>query len=237
MPHDRRHADVKDISFFGETFFRNRSVKFGIKTDDRRRHMYVIGKTGMGKTTLLENMVIDDIRAGRGVAVVDPHGEFAEKMLNFVPKERVEDVIYFNPSDLNHPIAFNAVEAVAPEYRHLITDGLVGVFQKLWAETWGPRLEYVLRNAILALLEVPDSTLFGFMRILVDKEYRKSVIDILKDPVVKAFWVNEFARYPDRFMAEAISPIQNKVGQFLTNHLIRNIVGQSTTSIDLREVM
>src|SRR3989344_4400558 len=228
---------MDEVVPFGETNFRNRKQKFGIKTDDRRRHVYVIGKTGMGKTTLLENLVIDDIQAGRGVAVVDPHGEFAEKILDFVPANRLHDVIYFNPADIEHPIAFNVLEQVAPEHRHLITDGLVGVFQKLWAETWGPRLEYVLRNSILALLEVPDSTLLGIMRILVDKEYRKSVIDILKDPVVKAFWVNEFARYPDRFMAEAISPIQNKVGQFLTNPLIRNIVGQSTTSIDLREVM
>ncbi|OHA48464.1 MAG: hypothetical protein A2682_04075 [Candidatus Terrybacteria bacterium RIFCSPHIGHO2_01_FULL_58_15] len=228
---------MDEIVPFAETNFRNRQQRFGIKTDDRRRHMYVIGKTGMGKTTLLENMVIDDIRAGRGVAVVDPHGEFAEKMLNFVPKERVEDVIYFNPSDLNHPIAFNAVEAVAPEYRHLITDGLVGVFQKLWAETWGPRLEYVLRNAILALLEVPDSTLLGIMRILTDKEYRKWVVAQVKDPVVRGFWVDEFSKYPDRFAAEAVAPIQNKVGQFLANPLIRNIVGQTRTAFDLREAM
>jgi CxxC-x17-CxxC domain-containing protein len=199
--------------------------------------MYVIGKTGMGKTTLLENMVIDDIRSGRGVAVVDPHGEFAEKLLDFVPRERIDDVIYFNPADLEYPIAFNVIENVAPEYRHLVTDGLVGVFYKLWAESWGPRLEYVLRNAILSLLEIPDSTLLGILRILTDKEYRKWVVDQLKDPVVKAFWTQEFIKYPDRFQAEAVAPIQNKVGQFLANPLIRNIVGQTRTAFDLREAM
>ena len=222
---------------FAETNYRNKKVKFGIKEDDRRRHAYVIGKTGMGKTTLLENMVIDDMQHGKGVAVVDPHGEFAEKMLDFVPKHRIEDVIYFNPSDLEYPIAFNAIEQVPAEYRHLVTDGLVGVFEKLWAESWGPRLEYVLRNAILALLETPDSTLLGIMRILVDKAYRKLVIENLKDPVVRSFWVDEYSRYPDRFQAEAIAPIQNKVGQFLANPLIRNVVGQTTTAIDLRDVM
>ena len=161
---------------FAETNYRNKRVKFGIKQDDRRRHVYVIGKTGMGKTTLLENMVIDDIQHSKGVAVVDPHGEFAEKMLDFVPKHRIEDVIYFNPSDLEYPIAFNAIEQVPAEYRHLITDGLVGVFEKLWAESWGPRLEYVLRNAILALLETPDSTLLVIMRILVNKAYPKNFL-------------------------------------------------------------
>lgn len=228
---------MDDIVPFAETNFRNVRQRFGIKVDDRRRHFYVVGKTGMGKTTLLENMVIDDIRSGRGVAVVDPHGEFAEKILDFIPKERVEDVIYFNPADLDYPIAFNVIESVAPEYRHLITDGLVAIFHKLWAESWGPRLEYVLRNTILALLEVPDSTLLGLMRMLTDKEYRKWVVGQLKDPVVKAFWLDEFARYPDRFMAEAIAPIQNKVGQFLANPLIRNVVGQTRTAFDLRDAM
>ncbi len=228
---------MDEVVPFGQTDFRNQERVFGIKTDDRRRHMYVIGKTGMGKTTLLENMVISDMQAGRGLAVVDPHGEFAEKMLNFVPKDRIDDVVYFDPGDQDFPIAFNAIEHVDPKFRHLIADGLVGVFQKLWAETWGPRLEYVLRNAILALMEYPDSTLLGIMRILVDKEYRKAVVGNIKDPVVRSFWVDEYSRYPDKFQAEAIAPIQNKVGQFLTSPLIRNIVGQTKTSIDLRDVM
>ncbi|MFH0852511.1 MAG: type IV secretion system DNA-binding domain-containing protein [bacterium] len=226
-----------DITFFAETNFRDQRVKFGIKTADRRRHFYVIGKTGMGKTTLLENMAIQDIQSGKGIGIVDPHGEFAEKMLDFIPSNRLNDVIYFNPADLDFPIAFNVIEKVDPGHRHLVASGLVGVFKKLWAESWGPRLEYVLRNAILALLEYPGSTLLGTMRILVDKEYRKKVVEKIADPVVKAFWVDEFAKYPDRFMAEAVAPIQNKVGQFLTSPLIRNIVGQTTSSINIREAM
>ena len=157
---------MNDINLFAETNFRNQRRQFGIKTTDRRKHLYLVGKTGMGKTTLLENMAIQDIQAGRGIGVVDPHGEFAEKMLDFVPSSRINDVIYFNPADLNYPIAFNAIEKVDPEHRHLVASGLVGVFKKIWAETWGPRLEYVLRNAILALLEYPGSTLLGIMRIV-----------------------------------------------------------------------
>jgi len=228
---------MEDITLFAETNFRNQRRQFGIKTDDRRKHLYIIGKTGMGKTTLLENMAIQDIQSGRGVAIVDPHGEFAQKMLDYVPSNRINDVIYFNPADLDYPIAFNVIEQVDPEFRHLVASGLVGVFKKIWAETWGPRLEYVLRNSILALLEYPGSTLLGIMRMLVDKEYRKKVTDKIQDPVVKSFWIEEFAKYPDRFMAEAVAPIQNKVGQFLTSPLIRNIVGQTKSAIDVREVM
>ncbi|MFH1551715.1 MAG: type IV secretion system DNA-binding domain-containing protein [bacterium] len=228
---------MNDINLFAETNFRNQKSKFGIKLNDRRKHLYVVGKTGMGKTTLLENMAIQDIQSGQGVGIVDPHGEFAQKMLDFVPSNRINDVIYFNPADLDNPIAFNAVEKVGPEFRHLVASGLIGVFKKLWAESWGPRLEYVLRNAILALLEYPGSTLLGVMRMLTDKGYRKKVIETINDPVVKSFWVDEFAKYPDRFMAEAVAPIQNKVGQFLTTPLIRNIVGQTKSSIDIRKVM
>ncbi len=228
---------MSDINILAHTNFRKQEVKFGIKSKDRQRHVYVIGKTGTGKTTLLENMAIQDIQNGRGVGIVDPHGEFAQKMLDHVPSDRINDVIYFNPADLEYPIAFNFIEKVDSEYRHLVASGLVGIFKKLWAESWGPRLEYVLRNAILALLEYPESTLLGIMRMLTDKIYRNKVINNLKDPVVKAFWVDEFAKYPDRFMAEAVAPIQNKVGQFLTSSLIRNIVGQTTSTIDIRKAM
>lgn len=228
---------MSEINLFAETNFRNQRRQFGIKSYDRRRHFYVIGKTGMGKTTLLENMAIQDIQSGQGIGVVDPHGEFAQKMLDFVPSSRINDVIYFNPADLEHPIAFNVIEKVDPEHRHLVASGLVGVFKKIWAETWGPRLEYVLRNAILALLEYPGSTLLGIMRMLVDKNYRKKVIEKIEDPVVRSFWLEEFTKYPDRFMAEAVAPIQNKVGQFLTSPLIRNIVGQTKSAIDIRKAM
>lgn len=226
-----------DITVFAETTFRNHNRIFGIKTDDRRRHMYLIGKTGMGKSTVLENMIIEDIRAGRGVAVVDPHGDLAEKIIEFVPSNRVNDVIYFNPADMEYPIAFNVVEQVEPHLRHLVASGLLGVFQKLWADSWGPRLEYILRNSILAILDYPGSTLLAVTRMFADKNFRKKVIDKIQDPVVKSFWVNEFAGYADKFASEAVSPIQNKVGQFLSSSLIRNIVGQVKSSIDVREIM
>ena len=158
-----------DIAVFAQTTYRNEFKKFGIKTDDRRRHMYLIGKTGMGKSTVLENMIVDDIRAGRGVAVVDPHGDLAEKIIQYIPAERVQDVIYFNPADMDYPIAFNVVEQVDHHLQHLVASGLIGVFQKLWADSWGPRLEYILRNAILAILDFPGSTLMGVVRMLSDK--------------------------------------------------------------------
>lgn len=229
--------ELQDITVFAETNYRDTCRKFGIKRDDRRRHMYVIGKTGMGKSELLKQMVYSDIQAGHGVCVVDPHGELAESVLNFIPSNRINDVIYFDPADLEYPIAFNIMEAVDPNVRHLVASGLIGVFKKIWADSWGPRLEYVLRNAILALLDYPGSTLLGIMRLLVDKTYRKKVIEKIKDPVVRSFWIDEYSKYPDRFQAEAIAPIQNKVGQFLSNGLIRNVVGQVKSSIDLRDVM
>ncbi|TSC76986.1 MAG: hypothetical protein G01um101431_169 [Parcubacteria group bacterium Gr01-1014_31] len=225
------------IVYFGMTNFRNQKLKFGIKKDDRRRHMYLIGKTGMGKSTVLENMVVQDIINGEGVAVVDPHGDFAEKIIKYIPTSRINDVVYFNPADMDFPISLNVMESANEQHKHLTASGLVGVFKKLWADSWGPRLEYVLRNAILALLDYPGSTLLGVLRILVDKNYRKKVIAKIKDPVVRSFWVDEYSKYPDRFQAEAIAPIQNKVGQFLSTALIRNIVGQVRTSFDIREVM
>ncbi|MBN2884589.1 type IV secretion system DNA-binding domain-containing protein [Patescibacteria group bacterium] len=226
-----------EISVFAETTFRNQYKKFGIKTDDRRRHMYLIGKTGMGKSTIQENMIVGDIRAGHGLAVVDPHGDLAEKIIEYIPKERIKDVVYFNPSDMDFPIAFNVLEQVDPHLRHLVASGLLGVFQKLWADSWGPRLEYILRNAILAILDFPGSTLLGVVRMLSDKSYRKRVVANIKDPVVKAFWEKEFASYADKFASEAVSPIQNKVGQFLSSSLMRNIIGQVKSSINIREIM
>jgi len=227
----------EDITIFAETNFRNKRAKFGIKTDDRRRHMYVVGKTGMGKTVMLENMAIQDIQRGKGIAVIDPHGEFAERMLDFVPKERINDVIYFNPADLNFPIAFNTIEQVAPEYRHLIASGLMGVFKKIWPDVWSARMEYILHNSVLALLEYPGSTLLGINRLLADKDYRNKVVEKISDPTVKSFWTNEFAKYPDRFREEAVAPIQNKVGQFISAPLIRNIIGQTRTAFNIREIM
>ncbi len=228
---------MSDITLFAETNYRGQEQRFGIKKDDRRRHMYLIGKTGMGKTTMLEHLVYSDIISGNGVALVDPHGDFAEKMLDFIPSSRINDVIYFNPADIDWPIAFNVMEKVDPRYISLVASGLIGVFKKIWADSWGPRLEYLLRNTILALLEYPGSTLLGVPRMLVDKTYRAKVIKKVNDPVVKAFWTDEFSKYSSQFTVDAISPIQNKVGQFLSNPLVRNIVSQTKSAIDLRKIM
>ncbi|MBI4122913.1 MAG: type IV secretion system DNA-binding domain-containing protein [Parcubacteria group bacterium] len=226
-----------DINFFGETTFRNRRQKFGIKRDDRRRHFYVLGKTGMGKTSMLEQMIIQDIVGSEGVGFVDPHGEAAEEILHFVPKERVQDVVYFNPADMAYPIAFNVMEDVGPEFRHLVASGLMSVFKKIWPDVWSARMEYILNNAILALLESPGSTLLGVNRMLADVEYRKRVVNNIGDPVVKAFWTQEYARYTQRYEVEATAAIQNKVGQFIANPLVRNIIGQTHSTINMREIM
>lgn len=227
----------RDTTILGKTNFRNRQVDFGVKTDDRRRHIYIIGKTGTGKTTMMENMIIDDILAGRGVGLIDPHGEFVEKILNFIPEERIDDVIYFNPDDTEYPIAFNPLESVAGEHRHLVASGVMGVFKKIWPDVWSARMEYILNNTLLALLEYPESTLLGIMRMLAERDYRAKVVESLQDPVVKSFWQNEFARYTQRLEVEAVAAIQNKVGQFVSNPLIRNVLGQSHSSIDLRKAM
>lgn len=232
-PHD--HED--EVNLFAETNYRNARRKFGIKTDDRRRHVYVLGKTGMGKTTLLENMILNDINAGHGVAYVDPHGDTAERLLDFIPPERINDVVYFNPADIEFPIGFNLLEAVEEANRPLVAQGLMGVFKKIWPDVWSARMEHILNQCILSLLEYPGSTLLGINRILVDKEFRKRVVSVLKDPVVKAFWIDEYARWEDRFRNEAIAPIQNKVGQFLAATIIRNIVAQVKSTINMREIM
>lgn len=237
MNQSNNNSPPPDVTLFAKTNFRNTLRPFGIKLDDRRRHMYVVGKTGMGKTTMLENMIIQDIREGRGLAVVDPHGDLVEKVINYVPSYRVNDVVYFNPADMDHPIAFNILESIDPTHRHLVASGLISIFKKLWADSWGPRLEYILRNTILALIEYPGSTLLGVTRMLVDKVYRKKVVDHLSDPIVKAFWRDEFAAFNDKFRVEAVSPIQNKIGQYLSSSIIRNIVGQTKSTIDMREIM
>ncbi len=228
---------MSDITLIAETTFRNARRRFGIKTDDRRRHVYVVGKTGMGKTAMLENMAIQDIQNGKGMGFVDPHGEAAEGLLDFIPANRINDVVYINPADLDFPIAFNIMEQVDVEHRHLVAGGLMGVFKKIWPDVWSARMEYILNNCILALLEYPGATLLGVNRMLSDVEYRKKVVDKITDPVVKAFWVQEYSRYTQRYEVEATAAIQNKVGQFISSPLIRNIIGQVKSSIDMREIM
>ena len=228
---------MNDITPIGETTFRNQRVRFGIKPEDRRRHTYILGKTGVGKTTLIENMIIDDIQKGHGVGFLDPHGESALRILDFVPASRINDIIYFDPSDLDHPIGFNILERVGTEYRHIIASGVMSVFKKIWPDVWSARMEYILNNAVLALLEAPNSTLLGIARMLADKEYRKKVVERIADPVVKSFWGKEFVRYSQTFEVEATAAIQNKVGQFISAPVIRNIIGQVYSAIDMRKVM
>ena len=231
-------SEQKETVFLGETSFRNNKVRFGIKQDDRRRHMYVVGSTGMGKSEFLKSMAIQDIEAGRGVCFIDPHGDSADDLLDYVPENRIKDVIYFDPDDLQYPIAFNVMEGIGFDYRHLVASGLVGVFKKIWgAEAWSGRMEYILNNTILALLEYPDSTLLGINRLMSSKEYRKKVVANVTDPIVKAFWTDEFAKYADKFATEATAAIQNKVGQFASNNVIRNILGQPKSKINIRKIM
>ncbi len=226
-----------DVNFFGLANYRNQNRKFGIKLDDRRRHMYIVGKTGMGKTTLLENMVLNDIYAGHGLGYVDPHGDTAEKILNYIPANRINDVVYFNPSDLDYPIGFNILETIRPDQKHLVASGLMGVFKKIWPDVWSSRMEYILNNTILALLDFPGTTLLGINRLLADEDYRRRVVNNTQDPVVKAFWQTEFASYNDKYKQEAVAPIQNKIGQFLSASVIRNIVAQVKSRINIREIM
>lgn len=229
--------DPDKINYFAKTDARGSSVSFGIKAKDRQRHMYVIGKTGMGKSTLLENMAAQDIMNGEGMAFIDPHGSAAEVLLEYIPEHRVNDVVYFAPFDMENPIAFNVMEDVGADKRHLVVSGLMSTFKKIWVDAWSARMEYILTNALLALIEYPDTTLLSVNRMLADKKYRDQVVDHIKDPAVKAYWVDEFANYTERFAADALPAIQNKIGQFTGNPLIRNIIGQTKSSFDIREMM
>jgi hypothetical protein len=229
--------DPNRVTTFANADSRNRNVEFGIKAKDRTRHVYVIGKTGMGKSTLLENMAVQDIANGEGMAFIDPHGKTAELLLNYVPEHRIKDVLYFAPFDMEHPISFNVLEDVGYDKRHLVVSGLMSTFKKIWVDAWSARMEYILSNTLLALLETPGTTLLGVNRMLADKDYRNKIVANIKDASVKSFWVDEFAKYTDRFAAEATPAIQNKIGQFTSNPLIRNIIGQSKSSFDLRKMM
>jgi hypothetical protein len=244
--------DANKITYFAETNSRGKPLPFGIKRRDRARHMYVIGKTGMGKSTMLENMAIQDIRNGEGMAFIDPHGSTAERIMEYVPAHRVRDVVYFAPFDMEYPVAFNVMEDVGYDKRHLVVSGLMSAFKKIWEDAWSARMEYILSNTLLALLEYPGSTLLDANRMLVGtfkktgngiesvkdtNAFRYKVVSNIKDPQVKNFWVDEFYGYTERYIQEATPAIQNKIGQFTSNPLIRNIVGQPKSSFDIREIM
>jgi hypothetical protein len=229
--------EKKDINFFGVADFKNQPTIFGIKSVDRRKHAYIIGKTGAGKSTLIANMAIDDIRKDRGIGIIDPHGDLSETILEYIPKRRANDVVYLEPFDLERTFALNVLEIKHEEQRDLVASGIVSIFHKIYKDSWGPRLEYILRNVIITLLETPGATLVDVLRLMADTGYRKRVVDQIKDPVIKDFWEKEFARMPDSLKAEAVSPIQNKVGQFVSSRMIRNIIGHPKSTINLEEIM
>lgn len=229
--------DLQAVTYFGETDSRNKRQKFGIKNLDRSKHFYVIGKSGMGKSTLLENMAAQDIQNGHGFCFIDPHGGTAEKLLEYIPESRIKDVLYFAPFDMEYPIAFNIMEDVGEEKRHLVVNGLMSVFEKIWEDAWSARMAYILQNTLLALLEYPGATLLGVNKMYTDKEFRNKVVANVTDVSVKSFWVDEFAKYTDKYVQEATPAIQNKIGQFAGNPLIRNIIGQPKSSFDLRKIM
>lgn len=235
------HPDANDpdrrITYFAATHTRGKREIFGIRGDDRGKHIYVIGKTGMGKSTMLENMAIQDIQNGEGVAFIDPHGATAEKLLNFVPHDRIKDVVYFAPFDTDNPIGFNIMEDVGFDKRHLVVSGLMGALKRIWVDAWSARMEYILQNTLLALLEYPGSTLLDVNRMLTNKPFRAAVVEKITDPLVKSFWTEEFAAFTDTYTREATPAIQNKIGQFTANPLIRNIVGQAKSTFDLRKIM
>ena len=225
------------VTYFAETDSRGERKPFGIKSADRSKHVYVIGKTGMGKSTLLENMAIQDIQNGHGIAFVDPHGGTAEKILEYVPENRVKDVLYFAPFDMEYPVSFNIMEDVGADKRHLVVNGLMSVFEKIWEDAWSARMAYILQNTLLALLEFPGATLLAVNRMYTDKAFRNKVVENVKDVSVKSFWVDEYAKYTDKYAQEATPAIQNKIGQFAGNPLIRNIIGQSKSSFNIRQLM
>ncbi|MDD2487307.1 MAG: type IV secretion system DNA-binding domain-containing protein [Candidatus Gracilibacteria bacterium] len=227
----------EDISPMGTTNFRGVKLDFGILPADRARHIYIIGKTGMGKSTILENMIYDDVCKGKGVALIDPHGDLADTLVSNIPKNRINDVILFDPSDYKYPIAFNMFENVSKELRPLVASGLIGIFKKMWIDSWGPRLEHILRNCILTLLEIPDATIMSIPLMLTNKSYRVKVVSKIEDPIIKRFWEQEFEVLDPKQMTEAVSPILNKVGQFLSNPILRNVLGQPKNPFSLRWIM
>jgi hypothetical protein len=229
--------EKQHINFFGKTIFKNRDTIFGIKDTDRRRHIWAIGKTGTGKSTLIANMAIDDIKKGRGMAIIDPHGDLSEIILDYIPKSRINDVIYFNPADTDYPIAINPLEVTNKEEAELVVSGIVSIFNKLFGFSWGPRLEYILRNSLFTLAQVPNSTLKDVPLLLTNKLFRQRIEGTLTDETMKQFWVDEFDKMPERLQQEAISPILNKVGQFVTSPLIRTVIGHPKSSIKLDDVM
>lgn len=228
----------KNINFFARTEFKNKMSLFGIKKgQDRRRHMYILGKSGTGKTTLIANMAIADIHNGEGVAIVDPHGDLSEILLDYIPEDRINDVIYLDPSDKNQSFRLNPLHVEKEEHKELVVSSILSIFTKIWANVWSARMEYLLRNALITLIERPNATLLDIPRLFTDTKFRNKYLESVSDPVVVDFWKKEYDRYSERFQSEAVSPILNKVGRFTTSPTIRNIVGHPQSTVDLDELI
>lgn len=229
--------DKEQINFFGRTHFKNKMVNFGIKREDRRRHMYIVGKTGTGKSTLIANMIINDFKNGKGVGVIDPHGDLSEILLDYIPKQRINEVAYLDPSNRQRSFVLNPLEVSENSQKELVVSGIIAIFQKMYAHTWGPRLEHILRNSLFTIIELPNATFLEIPRFLTEKRYRDRYIEKIDDPVIRNFWFKEFDQMPPKLQSEAISPILNKVGQFLSAGSIRNVVGKAHSTIDLEKIM
>lgn len=230
-------APRTNITVFAKTNFRHRSIAFGIKRDDRRAHLYLLGKTGTGKSTLLESMMLDDVRKGYGFALLDPHGDLVKRIRNKIPDDRANDVIDFDVPDTKQPYGFNPLANVPKDKRPLAASGLLQVFKHLWIDSWGPRLEYILRNCLLSLLDYPNANLADILKLLSDRDFRIKVIAFISNEPIKEFWIKEYDRYPERLRAEAVSPIQNKVGAFLVHPLLQKILTNPENPLSLRKIM
>ncbi len=229
--------DDQHFLHIGEREIWGQTQDFGLSQKDRAQHVYCVGQSGTGKTTLLRNLIIQDIEAGRGIAVVDVHGDLAREILDYIPARRADDVVYFNPLDEDFPISLNPFAGVPPHKRHIVASNIVGAFHGLWRNSWGPRTAYVLHAAVATLLECPDTTLLGLQRIFTDAPYRDRLLRHVKDPMLKAFWLDEFGRWDARLRNEILAPIQNKVGMLLMSPLMRNILGQVKRRVDFRFMM
>ncbi|MBU1070789.1 DUF87 domain-containing protein [Patescibacteria group bacterium] len=230
--------DKAKINFFATTEFKNNVSVFGIKKgDDRRRHMYILGKSGTGKTTLIANMAIQDIQSGHGVAIIDPHGDLSEILLDHIPEERINDVVYLDPSTKDISFHLNPLVVKDKQHQELVVSGILSIFTKIWANVWSARMEYILRNTLLTLVEKPGATLLDIPKLLTNPKFRNDYLESVKDEVVHEFWKKEYDKYSERFQSEAISPILNKVGRFTTSRLIRNIVGHEHSTVDVENLM
>jgi energy-coupling factor transporter ATP-binding protein EcfA2 len=237
MSEEKKHEKLNGITPIGVTDWRDTYQAFGIKDKDRLGHIYVIGKTGVGKSTLLQTMAIADIENCHGLAVIDPHGDVAISLLDYVPESRINDVIYFNPGDTEYPIAFNPLHNIDPKQYHLVTAGLISTFKNIWSESWGPRMEYILRFSLLTLLHYPDATLLDIQKLLTDYLFRSNVLAYVTDQSILSFWYNEYDKYTPQLRAESISPVLNKVGIFAASMPLRNSIGQKTSSFNIAHIM